>query len=77
MVEDPLPLQGAEEALHRGVVPAVALAAHATHQPVLCQELLVVATGILGAAIRVMKQSLGRPSLLQGHLQRHPGPRGS
>ena len=67
LVEDPLSFQSAEEALHRRIVPAVALATHAAQHPVLCQELLVVITGILGATIGVMKHSPRRVSPLQGH----------
>jgi hypothetical protein len=49
---DPLPLQAAEEALRHGVVPAVALAAHATLDASGLQQLLGVLAGALTAPVR-------------------------
>src|SRR3989441_11952065 len=46
-VMDQLDLQGREEALGDGVVPAIAPTAHAADDPVLRQHPLVVATGVL------------------------------
>ena len=53
----------AEEALLGGVVPDVTLAGHAGHHPLLVQRGLVVATGVLNAAVRVVDQSGGGPAL--------------
>src|SRR5207245_4871328 len=47
-VVDELDLQRREETLGHGVVPAIAPAAHAAHDPVLGQGALVVAAGVLG-----------------------------
>src|SRR5439155_648822 len=46
-VVDELDLQRREETLGHGVVPAIAPAAHAAHDPVLGQGALVVAAGVL------------------------------
>jgi len=46
-VVDELDLQRREETLGHGVVPAIASAAHAAHDPVLGQDALVVAAGVL------------------------------
>src|SRR2546422_416104 len=56
-VVDELDLQRGEEALGDGVVPAVAPPAHAADDPVLRQPPLVVAAGVLTAAIRMMQQA--------------------
>ena len=42
--------QGAEEALHRGIVPAICLAAHRLRDGGGLQDLAVVAGGVLAAA---------------------------
>src|SRR5712692_1803337 len=67
-VVDELDLQRCEEALGDGVVPAIALPAHAADDPVLRQHPLVVAAGVLTAAIRMMQQA--RRGAAAG--QRHP-----
>src|SRR5438128_166005 len=54
-VVDELDLQRREETLGHGVVPAIAPAAHAAHDPVLGQGALVVAAGVLTAAIGMME----------------------
>src|SRR5579871_2838506 len=58
LVVDELPLQAGEEALHRGVVPAVGTAAHATGDAVLARELPVVVAGVLAAPVGVRQQPL-------------------
>ena len=50
-------LERREEALRRSVVVAVASAAHARPHPEVLQDRLVVVTGVLASAIRVVKQS--------------------
>src|SRR5512144_181700 len=47
-VVDEFDLQRGKEALGDRVVPAIAPAAHAAHDPMLSQELLVVPAGVLG-----------------------------
>src|SRR3989441_10664580 len=59
-VMDQLDFQRREEALGDGVVPAVAPAAHTADDPVLRQDPLVVAAGVLTSAIRMMQQTLRR-----------------
>jgi len=49
-------LQRTEEAFHWSVVPAVSLAAHADLHTVACEQVSVVLTGILAAAIRMVNQ---------------------
>jgi hypothetical protein len=65
-----LDLEGLEEALGHGVVPAVALAAHAEDQAGLLDEIAVVAARVLRAAVGVMdearRRAAARESLLQG-----------
>ena len=51
-----LGLQGAEEALHRGVVVAVAFAAHGGFDTELPEQFLVVLRAVLTASVRVMNQ---------------------
>ena len=68
-VVDQLDLQRREEALGDGVVPAVAPPAHAADDPVLRQDPLVVAAGVLAAAIRVMQQALRRAPARQRHVE--------
>jgi hypothetical protein len=50
--------QRGEEALHRGIVPAVAGSAHATGHAVVGQEPLEGLTGVLAPPIRVMQHGL-------------------
>ena len=58
-----LALQCPEEALHAGVVPAIAFAAHAGRDAVRGEQLLVRPCGILTPAIGVMQESsFGQPS---------------
>jgi hypothetical protein len=58
-VVDQLDLERREEALRDGIVPAIAPPVHAADDPVLCQDLLVVAAGVLAPTIRMMHQALG------------------
>src|SRR3989449_590815 len=69
-VVDELDLQRREETLGHGVVPTIAPAAHAAHDPVLGQDALVVAAGVLTAAIGMMEQPLRRAPARQGHPER-------
>src|SRR2546425_9558558 len=66
-VVDELDLQRGEEALSDGVVPAVAPPAHAADDPVLRQHPLVVAAGVLTAAIRMMQQAPRGTAASQRH----------
>src|ERR1700730_5998868 len=50
-----LAFQGAEEALHERVVITIPFAAHAHKHAVLCQQLAVVGSRILTAAIRMVQ----------------------
>ncbi len=54
-VPELLDLEGCEEAFGRGVVPAVALSAHAADDSCGLQRLAIVAAGILAAAVGVVK----------------------
>src|SRR2546426_1828385 len=65
-----LDLQRREETLSHGIVPAIAAAAHAAHDSVLGQDALVVAAGVLTAAIGMMEQPLRRAPARQGHPER-------
>src|SRR5712692_480252 len=74
-------LECAEEALHAGVVPTVALATHRTFDAVLPQDLLVARSGVLAAPVRVMQESgagLAAPQrhreCLLGEIDREPLP---
>ena len=58
-----------KEALHDGVIIAVSGAAHANSDGVLSQQGLVIMSGILAAAIRMMKQIALRLALRQSHVQ--------
>ena len=48
---DQLRLEGMEETLGRGMVPAIALAAHAAEIPLVLQECLETAGGVRAAAV--------------------------
>ena len=64
-----LHLQRGEEALGHGVVPAIALAAHAAVDAVLPKRLLVVPGGVLDPPVRVMEEAGLGPPGPQCHLQ--------
>ena len=51
LVIDKLSFQEAEKAFHRGIVPAIPLAAHAADHAVFGQDSLIIGTGILGATV--------------------------
>ena len=72
-VVDQLDLEGREEALGDGVVPAIAPAAHTAGDPVLRQHPLVVAAGILTSAIRMMQQARRRAPAGQRQAERVEG----
>src|SRR5215212_3879069 len=50
-------LQGGKEALHCGIVPAVAFATHTALHLALYQERLILSTGILAASITMVEQA--------------------
>src|SRR5881392_241430 len=64
---DKFGFQGAEEALHRRVIPAVCLAAHRWGDGGGLQDLAVIAGGVLTAAIRMMDQARPRAASLECH----------
>src|SRR3989454_7371236 len=68
-VMNQLVFQRAEEALNSGIVVAVALAAHARHEPMMSEHGTVQGTRILHALIRVVDHARPRLSLRQGHAQ--------
>ena len=57
LVEHTFVLQAVEEALHRCVIPAVTLAAHAGHHAVGSEQILIVVTAVLAATIRVVQEA--------------------
>src|SRR5690625_3336046 len=63
---DPLALEAAEEALHRGIVPAVPTPAHALGDAVIRQERAKGGAGVLPALIGVKHQPLGGMAMWQG-----------
>src|SRR6478735_8255099 len=60
--------QGAEDALHRCIVPAVWLAAHRWSDDGGLQDLAIIAGSVLTAAIRVMDQARPRTAPLDGQV---------
>ena len=60
--------QRTKEAFHDGVVPAVALAAHAANHAVFFQQRLVVTTGVLTSTIAVVNQAGRRTPIRDRHL---------
>src|SRR5205823_14855657 len=64
---DKFGFQGAEEALHRRVIPAVCLAAHRWGDGGGLQDLAVITGGVLTAAIRMMDQARLRAASLECH----------
>ena len=69
LVVDPLTFQGAEEALHDGIVVAVACAAHTDLNVIGSQDLADLLAGILAAPIGVVEQSWIWLTLIQRHAQ--------
>jgi len=67
---DQFGLDGFEEGLNRGVIVAIALAAHRHLEPMLAQELLIVVRTVMAAAIAVEDAAPRRGSQGDGHLQR-------
>jgi hypothetical protein len=68
LVTGPFTFQAAEEPFYRGIIPAVAFAAHTADHPMLIQQGLVGMTGIRAATIRVMDKA-GPSSRNFGHFQ--------
>ena len=66
---DELGFEGVEEALHRGVVIAVAFAAHRGLEAGGLEHLAVILRGILNAPIGMVDQAGARPLRRDGHLQ--------
>src|SRR5690349_2675855 len=64
-----LGLERVEEALHRRVVPAVTLSAHARPKAVLLKQSTVRLAGVLDSAVGVMDEPRLRAPQLQGHAQ--------
>jgi len=62
-------LQRREEAFHRGVVPAVALAAHADHAAGLGEHFLIVRTRVLAPPVAVVQQAPAGSTVRQSSLQ--------
>src|SRR5215469_5687355 len=58
-----------EKTFRHRVIPAITFTAHAALYAVYRQQLLILAAGVLAAAIRVMQQTLRRMAVLQCHLQ--------
>src|SRR5437867_10811977 len=75
-VVDELDLQRREETLGHRVVPAIAPATHAADDPVLGQDALIVAAGVLTAAIGMMEQPLRRAPAAHGPPERDAGEAG-
>jgi hypothetical protein len=65
----PFSFEGPNEALHGGVIVAIALAAHTDLDASLSQQHLVTGTGVLTSSVRVMQQARLRMSTGQSHLQ--------
>src|SRR5258705_4125753 len=66
---DTFGFESAKETFHDGVVVAVGLSAHANGDVVLSQEGLVVISGILAPAIRMMEQFGLRLAFRKRHMQ--------
>src|SRR5215469_13603950 len=66
---DQFDFERGEKTFRHGVVPAIALTAHAALYAVYRQQLLILVAGVLAAAIRVMQQTRRRVAVLQRHLQ--------
>ena|ERR1051325_3333855 len=67
---DQFEFQGAPEALHRGVVIAIAPAAHRRDQTGLCEGLAVIGRGVLDSAIGMEEEVFERRVMAQSHAQR-------
>src|SRR5947209_7914935 len=65
---DHLFLETGKEALGGRVVPAVALSAHAAHDPGFFEPFLVVVAGVLASSIAVAEHVLRRTSAHNGHI---------
>jgi hypothetical protein len=66
---DQFVFEAAPERLDKGVIVAVALAAHRSEQTVLGQHLAVSRAGELGATIRVDDEWASGPTLAEGHAE--------
>jgi hypothetical protein len=66
---DMLIFQGAEEALHRGIIITVARAAHADLDLIIGQSHLIGLSRILAAAIAVMQEAWNGTPVLDSHLE--------
>ena len=59
-VGSPFGFQTVKETLRNSIIPAITLSTHTADHTIDAQELLVITTGILASAVRVMNQSLSR-----------------
>src|SRR5829696_5780812 len=66
---DELALQRSVEALHRRIVPAIALAAHRADDAMLLQSLAILVRGELHAAIRVVGEAGRGPLPRDRHVE--------
>ena len=66
---DELSLDGGEEALGHGVVPAFTLAAQRQHDAVVLGQFAVVAAGVLAAAVGVEDRPGRRAAVGEGHVE--------
>src|ERR1700676_4593268 len=74
---DELGFQGAEEALHRRVVPAVSLAAHRLGDGGGLEDIAVVTGGVLTAAVGMMDEARSWAPPLDRHGERSDGELGA
>src|SRR5206468_8789397 len=72
-VVEPLGLEGMEEALRRRVVQTIPGSAHAAHDPVMIEELLVVGASVRPAAIAVVHEPGHGPTPRDRRVQRLEG----
>lgn len=70
---DHLHLQRVEETFGAGVIVAIALGAHAAHQVVLRQKVLIQGGAILAAAVGMHDHPLGHVATPECHLKRLAG----
>ena len=67
---DQLGFDGFEDGFHHGIIITIAFATHGQDEVVVFQELLIVSGTILGTAIRVVNDTLGRSADKNGAAQR-------
>ena len=67
-MKDQLGFEGAKETFNGRIVVTITFAAHAIHHLSLCQQKLVIITGVLAAPVRVVQQTGGWLASGQGRL---------